>query len=250
MQNQMIRPIIDLCLMLFFLVLYFMATLQYQRKPSFCLHNMQNYVLEEHWKRTLGIFVHTDSLHAVSHHILKPSEGCKGHRCQIWKWVVCGYTGMHIIKAMLSQPASFGWWPVGLMCHKKTSPCRAVTPASPLCPVDTSQEGCVDLWCARFWPYHLPFAGRILQVCSVYPIWAIQFCWSCVNYSLCFLFSAGTKLLCSGLGKVLGRAAYNTTDNRFILTTECLLFIFSYVTNLEMTIEFDFAVCNVHMSCD
>lgn len=83
---------------------------------------------------------------------------------------------------------------------------------------------------------HQPFAGRILQASSVYPILATQFWWSCVNCSLCFLFSAGTKLLCSGLGKVLGRAAYNVTDNRFILTTACLLLLFSYVTNLEMTV--------------
>jgi len=68
-----------------------------------------------------------------------------------------------------------------------------------------------------------------------------------VNCSLCFLFSAGTKLLCSGLGKELGRAAYNTADNRFIPTTECLL-IFSQLTNLEMTIKFDVATCIDHVT--
>lgn len=187
-------------------------------------------VLEEFWKHSLGIFVHAYS-HAVSHSFFKTfhsasSEGCTGHQSQIWKWVVCGYMGMHIIKAMLRQPASFGWWSVGLMCHKKTFPgllhqrhrCALVT------------QGRKDVWI-----YDVPDSGHTIclsqagfcKPCSVYPILAIQIWWSCVNCSLSFLFSAGTKLLCLGLGKELGRAADNTTDNRFILATACLLLIFS-----------------------
>ncbi len=187
----------------------------------------------ECWKQSLGIFtMRTHSMQCLQiflavHSYFKNLPLPQIRRTsKIWKWLVSGYMGLHIIKVALRQPASFGRWSVGLMCHKKTFP--GLLHQSHHCALLT--QGRKDVWI-----YDVPDSDHticLLQAgfcrpCSVYPILAIQIWWSSVNCSLFFLFSAGTKLLWIGLGKELGRAPHNTTDNRFILTTACILLIFS-----------------------
>lgn len=122
----------------------------------------------ECWKQSLEIFtmlthsmqfLQTFWLHIYT---LKPSTSTDlKDQSKIWKWLVSGYMCTHnqsSTRAACVIQMMVGW---SNMSQENIS--SAVTPASPLCPVDTRQEGCVDLWCARFWPYHLPFAGRILQ---------------------------------------------------------------------------------------